>query len=169
MNAADSTGISAFADFLNYGALGALALICIIVLGLNVWKLYDVVNRASAEKAKAVAPLLRFQMMVCAVGFVLASFAAIYLGLEQAKAERHVILAISPREFDVGPDYRPVVKIGGKEMNLSDVAEVACQPRTMVDIKLDKYINYAVRNRVSEGIQNRQAGLTLPSVAPEGI
>ena len=170
MEAADAGGgIASLASFLNYGALGALALMCIVILGVNVWKLYDVVNRASAEKAKAIAPLLKFQMMVCAVGFAVAGGGALFLGVQEAKAERHLYLAISPREFDVGPEFMPVVNVGGKPINLSDAAELVCKQRTMVDIKLDKFINHAVRSRVGEGIQNRQAGLTLPAATPEGI
>lgn len=170
MDAADAGGgIASLASFLNYGALGALALMCIIILGVNVWKLYDVVNRASAEKARAMAPLLKFQMMVCVVGFAIAGGGALFLGVQEAKAERRLYLAISPREFGVQPEYMPVVKVGGLTVDLADAADLVCKQRTVVDIKLDKFINHAVRNRVAEGIENRQAGLTLPAATPEGI
>ena len=79
-------GVSSFSQFLNYGGLGLLAILCLVVLGYNVWSLNGLVAKAEPERISAARPLLLGQMGLSLVGLLAVGAGGIYL--DQLKTDR---------------------------------------------------------------------------------
>ena len=150
-----------FAVFLNYGGLGVLALLCVIVLGYNAKNLNDLVRDGAPEKLVAARPLLLTQMGISLLGLLLAGGAAVYLAIgdQNLKRVQDVQLLLDPWDDPLDAKYRPHIRIGDHDVPPVRLISVPCKAgaATNLIVDIDPYVRY----RVDAGAKNR-ALLTAP-------
>ncbi len=150
--------------WLDYGPLGALALISIVVLGVNVWKLYALIGEGNAAKMRAAKPLLFGVMAFSAFGLAMAMGAFLFYD----RGERTVTLVLLPSLHDVtDARYAPEVRMGDKALSLSQLSGFIHAPReagkdVSIHVDYDPYINWRVSQ--ASGFATRAA--TPADLAP---
>jgi hypothetical protein len=157
----DNPGVGDFSKFLNYGGLGLLAILCLVVLGYNAWSLNRLVATAEPAKVIAARPLLLTQMTVSLIGLLVVGAGAVYL--EKIKNDGSKIqsaqIIIDPWEKNIGSGYLPEIRLAGKSL-IDRPINVTCTPGspTTVTVDLDRFIAY----RISKSIEAQRA---LPALA----
>lgn len=140
--------VGGFAQFLNYGGLGLLAILCLVVLGYNAWSLNGLVVKAEPSRIKAARPLLLAQMALSLVGLLAVGGAGIYLDQIRAddRKERMAQILLDPA-WDSGLDEgsRPAIKVGGKG-SAERLIQVICTPEkpTVVEVNFERYIAHRI-------------------------
>lgn len=158
-------GVSSFTQFLNYGGLGLLAILCLIVLGYNVWSLNGLIAKAEPERINAARPLLLGQMGVSLVGLLAVGAGGIYLDrmkVEDTKT-REAQIILDPWDEELDKDSRPMISLPGGA-GVTRPIRVVCTPGepATVTVNFDRYIRY----RIQDSIKNQRA--LLPIAAASG-
>lgn len=157
----DNPAIGGLSEFLNYGGLGLLAILCVVVLGYNAWSLNRLIATAQAAKVSAARPLLLAQMGVSLIGLLVVGAGAIYL--ENMKREdskmRMAQIIIDPWESDIDSKLLPDIRVAGKSLSDRPVL-VTCTPGSpaTVMVNLERFLAY----RASKSIEAQRA---LPPLA----
>jgi hypothetical protein len=158
---------NSLAAFLNYGGLGLLAILCLVVLGYNVWSLNALVSRADPKRITAAKPLLLTQMGVSLIGMLACGMGGIYLeGMkgegERARKQMAQIL-VDPWDGSLDTAVMPAVKIG-KEVIKDMPVNVLCTPDMPTTIKVDMgaFIRY------KQGQAKKMQEVMLPLTAAMG-
>lgn len=163
-----------FADFLKYGPLGLAGLLSVLVLGLNVWKLFGLLSDPNVDAARIgqAKPILYAQMGLSLVLAMLVGGGALYLaGQEyQTKLERRANLLIDPWDAP-GRDRLPVILVGGKPVTGEErpllIDCTADRPMSLrVDLK--PYLEYREAEAVRRAAIVRQT-LERPQVDDSGV
>ena len=136
-----------FAQFLNYGGLGLLAILCLVVLGYNVWSLNALVAKAEPKRITSARPLLLAHMGVSLIGLLAVGFGAIYLEsiTHEWKRKQRAQVLINPWNGSMAPAVRPAVQIGDKAIS-QQLVEVLCTPETPATVRVDfdPFINHVL-------------------------
>lgn len=144
------TDVGAFSQFLNYGGLGLLAILCLVVLGYNAWSLNALVAKADPRRISAARPLLLGQMALSLVGLLAVGGGGIYLDwmkTEDSKKRMAQIL-VDPWEDGLEVRHRPIIRIGGKEPGQARPIQVLCSSGEMptVQIDVERYVKHRIQN-----------------------
>lgn len=145
-------GFSSFSQFLNYGGLGLLAILCLVVLGYNVWSLNKLLARARPERINAARPLLLGQMGISLVGLLAVGAGGIYLDrmkVEDSKV-RSAQIILDPWDEEVDQDSRPMINVP-KGATVARPIRVVCTPGepATVTVNFDRYIRYRIQNSIA--------------------
>jgi hypothetical protein len=145
------SGVSSFSQFLNYGGLGLLAILCLVVLGYNVWSLNGLIAKAEPERINAARPLLLGQMGVSLVGLLAVGAGGIYLDrlkVEDSKT-RVAQIILDPWDEEIDKDSRPIVSVPGG-LGVTRPIRVVCTPGepAIVTVNFDRYIRYRIENSI---------------------
>lgn len=155
--------VGSLSQFLNYGGLGLLAILCLVVLGYNAWNLNNLIATAPPERVTAARPLLLWQMALSLVGLLMVGAGGIYL--ERVKAEdnkkRIAQVILDPWDDDLDIKYRPLIEVGGKRPDKIRPIEVLCTSNEfpIVRINVERY----VRHRIESSLMAQN--LLLPPIA----
>jgi hypothetical protein len=100
-----------FVDFLKYGGLGVVALLCVIVLFYNARNLNALVKDADATRVSAARGLLQMQMAISLVGLLVVGGGAMYLAyVEQTtKQDNCAEIVMDPGEAVNGEGRAQIV------------------------------------------------------------
>jgi hypothetical protein len=152
-----ATDASSVTQLLNYGGLGLLALLCLVVLGNNAWSLNELVKKADAKRINAARPLLLAQMAVSLVGLLAVGGGAVWL--ELAKTNGGIVLLDPPWDARLDQSQLPRITLDGRPG--SRPIRFNCRPGepTMIEIDFEPYINH----RCEEGIKNRETLALAPA------
>lgn len=151
--------VGGFAQFLNYGGLGLLAILCLVVLGYNVWSLNALVAKAEPKRIATARPLLLAQMGVSLLGLLAVGFGALYLEDMKAEGTRKQMaqVLINPWDAKLQADVRPAVQVGDKAFS-QQLVDVLCTPdKPTVTIDFQRLIDH----RLDEARAMKDA---LPSI-----
>jgi hypothetical protein len=146
MAAADPGALS---QFLNYGGLGLLAILCLVVLGYNVWSLNALVAKADPKRISAARPLLLGQMAISLIGLLSVGAGGIYL--DRMKVEdsrmRTVQVLLDPWDPLADASNLPAISIAGTRL-VGRPARVVCTPGepTTVYVDFSRYIRTRIQN-----------------------
>ena len=157
-------GASVFSEFLNYGGLGLLGLLCLVVLGHNAWSLNALVKKAEPRRITAARPLLLAQMGLSLVGLFGVGLGAVYLGqleLEDNRV-RTTVVTLDPWDDQVEERYRPRIELP-EGTALSRPLSITCAPGhrpAMVRVNFAPYIQHMVET----GLKRRET-LPLPTLS----
>jgi hypothetical protein len=141
---------SFFSTFLNYGGLGVLALVCVIVLGYQARSLDALVKDAPVDRLVGAKPLLQMQMVISVVGLLAVGGAAFYLAVndQRAKQARHAQLLLDPWPDAIGDAFRPEVDLGdGVAIRpLARVVAIPCPlgQTTNLHVDMEPYVTYRI-------------------------
>jgi hypothetical protein len=140
--------VGGFAEFLNYGGLGLLAILCLVVLGYNAWSLNRLVAAAAADRITAAKPLLLGQMALSLIGLLAVGGGAIYLddARRGAAQDRMAQVLLDPWDEGVDAKLRPMIRIAGKEPGSERPLKVLCAAANYptVEINMQRYIDHKV-------------------------
>lgn len=142
-------GFASFSQFLNYGGLGLLAILCLVVLGYNVWSLNKLLAKARPERINAARPLLLGQMAISLVGLLAVGAGGIYLDrmkVEDSKI-RSAQIILDPWDEEVDEGSRPKIQVP-EGVNVARPIRVVCTPGepATVTVNFDRYIRYRIDN-----------------------
>ena len=160
------------AQFLNYGGLGLLAILCLVVLGYNVWSLNSLVARAEPKKINAAKPLLLSQMGLSLIGLLAVGFGALYLEgmkseLEGMKAEagrtQMAQVILDPWDSSLDPNILPAVMVGNSPLTERPI-NVVCTPDRPTTVRVD--FGRFIRHK--QGEARRMQEVMLPITAAMG-
>ncbi|HEY0627132.1 MAG TPA: hypothetical protein VGD10_10410 [Allosphingosinicella sp.] len=155
----DNPAVGGFSQFLNYGGLGLLAILCLVVLGYNAWSLNRLVATSAPAKVNAARPLLLAQMAVSLIGLFVVGAGAVYLENIKDRQTRMAQIIIDPWERNIDSSFLPDIRLAGKPL-IDRPINITCTPGspTTVTVDLDRFIAY----RISKSIEAQRA---LPPVA----
>lgn len=127
-----------FVQFLNHGGLGLLAILCLVVLGYNVWSLNALVAKADPKRISAARPLLLAQMGVSLIGLIAVGLGGIYLenGKQVSARKQMAQVLINPWDGRVAESVRPSVQIGEKAVS-QQLVDVLCTPDKPATVRID--------------------------------
>jgi len=154
------------AEFLKYGPLGVAALLSVVVLGWNVWKLYDLLGKADADvnRLNAAKPLLYAQIGASMIGFLLVGGGAMWLANKDydTKQVRTAQLLIDPWD---APDAKqfPVIEVADAARKSDErLFEIECPAgkAVKIEVNLRPYLAF----KAEEALKAR-AALTGPQVS----
>ena len=146
---------TSLSQFLNYGGLGLLAILCVVVLGYNAWNLNALIAKGDPHRIEAARMLLLAQMGISLIGLLALAGGGIYLdGVRRDNARaRMAEIMLDPWENGLDEKSRPVIHVSGTE-NITRPIKVICKPDepATVTIDLEGFINH----RIQEGNRNRE-------------
>ena len=157
MAAADPGSLS---QFLNYGGLGLLAILCLVVLGYNAWSLNGLVAKAEPKRVLAARPLLLAQMALSLVGLFAVGGGGIYLDQlkrdesrdkMESERERTAQITLEPWDSSLRPDLLPAIEIGGQRWTGRVPIQVACTPGRPQNVWIG--LEAFIRHRAAEGLR----------------
>ena len=156
--------IQSLSSFLNYGGLGVLALVCVVVLGYGFQNLSNLIRNATVDRITAAKPLLQTQLIISFLGLVVVGGAASFLAVrdQDAKNVLPVHLAIYPWETQLDAKFRPLVTVDGALLNPPQPEPIVkCYPGRESDWRIDlqPYVDY----RIQTGLHN-SAVLARPTL-----
>lgn len=127
-----------FAQFLNYGGLGLLAILCLVILGYNVWNLNSLIARADPKRIAAAKPLLLSQMGVSLVGLLAIGFGAVYLEGMKTEGSRQQMaqVILDPWDSSLDANLLPAVRVGNDVMTKRPIS-VLCKPGEPTTVNID--------------------------------
>lgn len=163
MAAADPGSLS---QFLNYGGLGLLAILCIVVLGYNVWSLNGLVAKADPKRINAARPLLLGQMAISLIGLLSVGAGGVYLDrmkVEDSKTRMAQVI-LDPWDPEADESALPAISIAGNR-SVARPIRVVCAPGepTTVTVDFSRYI----RRRVQDSIAAQRVMLPIAAASGE--
>ncbi len=144
---ASATDLPDPSAWLDHGAIGALALLCMVVLGVNVWKLYALIGEGDTAKMNAARPLL----------FGVMGFTAFCLGMAMVvffmlnRDARTITLVLRPSiDRTVDSNAIPLVSLANRKIALTELSSIirgSCDVGrdTPIEVNFEPYINWRLR------------------------
>jgi hypothetical protein len=142
MASADPASLS---QFLNYGGLGLLAILCIVVLGYNAWSLNSLVAKAAPDRIQAARPLLLGQMGVSLVGLLAVGAGGIYLDRLKVEDNRVRTVEVVLDPWSTNLPGNPNIRVRGSRSTERPIS-VPCTPGppAVVNIDLQPLIDHRI-------------------------
>ena len=163
MNPVEPASLS---QFLNYGGLGLLAILCLVVLGYNAWSLNRLVATADPDRISAAKPLLLGQMAISGLGLLAVGSGGIYL--DRLKVEDNRIrtaqIIIDPWDNELDERFLPAIRIGQSRL-LERPINVICTPGQPATVTVD--FERFIQHRISNSIAAQRALLPIGAPAAE--
>ncbi|HMG47411.1 MAG TPA: hypothetical protein VK614_08130 [Allosphingosinicella sp.] len=151
---------ASLSQFLNYGGLGLLAILCIVVLGYNVWSLNGLVAKAEPDRINAARPLLLGQMAISLIGLLAVGAGGIYL--DRMKGEdsriRSATIFLDPWDDGLDANSLPVIRIAGNR-SLDRPINFDCTPGRPVTVMMN--LEPFIRHRVQASMAAQRALLPI--------
>lgn len=142
---------ASLSQFLNYGGLGLLAILCIVVLGYNVWSLNGLVSRADPKRINAARPLLLGQMAISLIGLLSVGAGGIYL--DRMKVEdnrvRSAQIFLQPWDDRLDANSLPMIRVGTARFT-DQLINFDCTPGRPVTVMMN--FEPFIRRRVQDGM-----------------
>jgi hypothetical protein len=147
-----TTDASFVSQLLNYGGLGLLALLCLVVLGNNAWSLNQLVKKADTKRINAARPLLLAQMGISLIGLLAIGGGAVWL--ELSKTSGAIVMLDPPWDARLDQSLLPRIRLPDGRPGSRPI-RFNCTPGepAMIEIDFEPYITH----RCAEGIKARDA------------
>jgi len=157
---------AALSQFLNYGGLGLLAILCIVVLGYNAWNLNGLIAKAEPERISAARPLLLGQMAISLIGLLAVGTVGIYIDWMKGEDSRIQSAQIVLDPWDEGLDAgnSPDIRIAGTR-TMDRPISVTCTPGRPITVRMN--LEGFIRHRIQASMMAQSALLPIGAAGAE--